>query len=161
MERATFLGRGGAAGLASAAMLLGACAETGTTVLPPYQLANGRMLQDVVSVASDPSGGAPVITSLTTFDVGASEGVRVIARDTASSPGVGQSLAKGLGSAAISTAAIVVAAEVANNNDDRGTTVNASYATSGNTATGGGDAGDIDALTVGCTGRNPNCTPSN
>jgi len=34
-------------------VLVTGCAETVTTPLPAYQLANGRVLQDVVTVAAD------------------------------------------------------------------------------------------------------------
>ena len=119
------------------------CAETATRVLPPYQLANGRVLQDVVTVAADPSGGAPVVTSLTTFDVSRGGATRVVSQASASAPGTGLMVAKGLGSGASTLTAVLVADAI----DDEGDTVNASYATSGNSATDGGNAGDIDAVT--------------
>lgn len=144
--------------------LLAACAESGSRVLPPYQLANGQVLQDVVSVASDASGGAPVITALTTYDVNARGRTRVIARAQASAPGTGQIIAATAGRAVTTTAATVATAAILDEFDDDGgggTVVNATYSTSGNTTTNG-DAGDIDAQTVVCPGADPEaCTPSN
>lgn len=138
----------------AAAVLLGACASTETRVLPPYELANGRMLQDVVTVAADPAGGAPVITSLTTYDVNATDRTVVVARESSSAPGAGLMLAAGLGSAAATSAAILGAAAILDDDDDGrdGDIVNASYSTSGNTATNG-DAGDIDAVSGVLDGR--------
>ena len=91
----------GAATLA-AVLLLSGCADTQTRVLPAYALANGRVHQDVVTVAADGSGGAPVITSLTTYDVSSRRQSVVIARESASAPGVGLAMASGLGGAVIS-----------------------------------------------------------
>ncbi|WP_143042386.1 hypothetical protein [Citreimonas salinaria] len=127
--------------------LLGACAESATTVLAPYQLANGRVLQDVVSVASDASGGAPVLTSLTTYDVSHAAGTVVIARESASAPGVGLAMADGLGSAAMTSAAILSASAIAAGECNGDTVVDARHGTDGNSATDG-DAGDIDTITA-------------
>lgn len=145
--------------LIPAAFALGACAESGTKVMPPYQLANGQVLQDVVTVAADPTGGAPVVTAASTYDVSHPGRTRMIARDSASAPGTGQILAGSMGRAVATTATAVVLADALDGPGD--TNVNASYATSGNTAEGGGDAGDIDAQTVTCPGENPVCNPSN
>ena len=126
------------------------CAQSQTTVLPSYQLDNGRRLQDVVSVAADPSGGAPSVTALTTYDI-SGHTTHVVARNAGSSPGVGVAVASGLGAAAGGALAGVATAAILHELDDNGTTVNASYATAGNTATNG-DAGDIDAVTAGNLG---------
>lgn len=134
-----------AAALAAVVLLFG-CAISQTRVLPPYALANGRVLQDVITVAADGSGRAPVITALTTYDVSKPRRAVVIARESAFAPGVGLEMASGLGSAAVTSAAILGAAAIVDDGDGNGdTVVNASYATSGNT-TSNGDAGDIDAI---------------
>lgn len=141
---------------------LAACAETRTTALPAYQLANGRVLQDVVTVAADQSGGAPVLTALTTYDVSDPGRTIVIARESASAPGAGLGMASGFGSAAITSAAILGSAAILDETGgDRETVVNASYATSGNTATGGGDAGDVDAITAAVDDCGSDCSASN
>lgn len=147
--------------MAPALLLATACAETATTALPAYQLANGRLLQDVVTVAADPSGGAPVLTALTTYDVSDPGQTVVIARESASSPGVGSAMASGLGGAALTSAAILGSAVILDDGSSGDTVVNASYATAGNTATGGGDAGDIDALTTAVGVCGSDCSASN
>jgi hypothetical protein len=147
-----------------APLALAACAQSNTQVLPPYQLANGQVLQDVVSVAADPSGGAPVITALTTYDVDAGGRTQVVTHAQSSAPGTGQALASGAGRVAAGvTAAVVTAAVIEEIDDDGGggTVGNSTFNTSGNTATRG-DAGDIDAQTVVCLGAGREaCTPSN
>lgn len=142
-------------------MVLTACAETGTTTLPTYRLANGRVLQDVATVATDEAGGAPVLTVITTYDVSDPGKTVVIARESASAPGVGLALASGLGGAAVTSAAILGAAVILDDHNGGGDVVNASYATSGNTATGGGDAGDIDAITASVEQCGSDCSASN
>lgn len=146
---------------AAALVLVTACAETATTPLPAYRLANGRILQDVVTVAADPSGGAPVLTALTTYDVSDPGATVVIARESASAPGVGSAMASGLGGAALTSAAILGSAVILDGGNGGDTVVNASYATAGNTATGGGDAGDIDALTTAVGDCGSGCRASN
>lgn len=148
-------------GLLAVPLALAGCAETQTTVLPAYQLANGQVLQDVVSVAAHKSGGAPVVTALTTYDVTIPGRTAVLARESASAPGVGLEMASGLGSAALTSAAILGSAAILDDQANGDTVVNASYATSGNTATGGGDAGDIDALTGAVGECGYNCSASN
>ena len=163
----------------AAVLLLSGCASTQTRVLPAYALANGRVHQDVVTVAADGSGGAPVITSLTTYDVSSRRQSVVIARESASAPGVGLAMASGLGGAVISSAAVLGAAlildedgdgigdtvvntEVVDENEEGSgdTVVNASYATSGNTTTRG-DAGDIDAISAAVDDCGSDCSASN
>ncbi|MCZ4260607.1 hypothetical protein O4G76_07100 [Limimaricola sp. G21655-S1] len=146
---------------AVAFVLVTGCAETITTTLPAYQLANGRVLQDVVTVAADRSGGAPVLTAMTTYDVSDLGRTVVIARETASSPGIGTAMASGLGGAALTSAAILGSAAILEDGDGGDTVVNASYATAGNTARGGGDAGDIDALTAAIGDCGSDCSASN
>ncbi|WP_147115148.1 hypothetical protein [Tateyamaria sp. syn59] len=142
-------------------VMVTACAETGTTALPAYQLANGRVLQDVVTVAGNQSGGAPVLTALTTYDVSEPGRTVVIARESASTPGVGTAMASGLGAAALTSAAILGSAVILNGENSGDTVVNASYATAGNTASDGGDAGDIDALTAAVGDCGSGCSASN
>jgi hypothetical protein len=152
---------------ALALVTLSACAAPGTQVLPPYQLANGQTMQDVVTVAADPSGGAPVITALTTYDVGRRGTTRVIARESASAPGPGQLIAAGAGQAVIAGATVLAVDAITDGDGTEvtggsGTTVNATFNTSGNSATDGGDAGDIDGQVVVCPRADPDsCTPSN
>lgn len=146
---------------AVALVLVTGCAETKTTALPAYQLANGRVLQDVVTVAADGAGGAPVLTALTTYDVSDPGQTVVIARESASAPGVGTAMASGLGGAALTSAAILGSAVILDEGSGGDTVVNASYATAGNTAMGGGDAGDIDALTAAVGECGSNCSASN
>lgn len=136
------------------AFLLGACAQSATTVLPTYTLANGQVLQDVVTTAADPSGGAPVMTALTTYDVTVQGQTAMIGRESASSLGPGLILAGAFGSAAVIAAVDAL--------DDNGGSLvqNSTYATIGNTATGGGDAGDIDAVTAAWDCRE-DCSVSN
>ena len=126
-------------------MALTACAQSGSTIGDPYQLANGRVMQDVVTVAADPSGGAPVVTAVTTYDVSETGRTTVIGRNSGSGPGLAQSIT----GAAVTAAGIVGAAAVAAEASGCRSTVNASYNPRGNVATGGGDAGDIDAVTAG------------
>ena len=140
--------------------LSASCAETTTTALPAYQLANGRIVQDVVTVAADGSGGAPVITALTTYDVSEPGTTLVIARESASAPGVGLLLAS-TGAAAVTSAAVLGTALLLDEEDESATVVNASYATSGNSATGGGDAGDIDSVTAAFGECGTDCSVSN
>ncbi|PHP28655.1 hypothetical protein [Limimaricola cinnabarinus] len=146
---------------AVALVLMTGCAEMRTTALPAYQLANGRVLQDVVTVAADGSGGAPVLTALTTYDVSDPGQTVVIARESASSPGVGTAMASGLGGAALTSAAILGSAVILDEGNGGDTVVNASYATAGNTATGGGDAGDVDALTAAVGECGSDCRANN
>ncbi len=47
--------------------LVAACAAPETKVLAPYQLADGRTYQDVVSIGSNGRGTAPTVTTLTTY----------------------------------------------------------------------------------------------
>ncbi|WP_144431736.1 hypothetical protein [Jannaschia seosinensis] len=103
-----------------------------------------------------------MLTALTTYDISQPGKTIVIARESASSPGVGSVMASGLGSAAVTSAAILGSAAILDGHNDGDTVVNASYATSGNTAMGDGDPGDIDALTaaVGDCGRG-DCSASN
>lgn len=140
-----------------AAFGLSACAASNTQVLPAYQLANGQVLQDVVTIAADPSGGAPVITSVATYDLNSRAGARAVASASASGPGVGQTLA-GAGGRIVGGVATIAAAEALS--DGGGNTVNSVIQTAGNTATNG-DAGDIDAQVVVCPGDDPICNPSN
>jgi hypothetical protein len=142
-------------------LALAGCADSGTQVLPPYELANGRVLQDVVTVAADRSAGAPVITALTTYDVHAGGEARVVSHASASAPGTGQLIAAGLGQVGTGVTAAVIADAILDDDDDDGggTMVSSVYNTSGNTADGG-DAGDIDAVTVVCPG-DPRCSVSN
>jgi hypothetical protein len=146
---------------AAGLLALSACAETATTALPAYTLANGRTVQDVVTVATDGSGGAPVLTTLTTYDVSDPGETIVVARESASAPGLGLALASGFGGAAVKAAAILGAAAILDEDGEGDTVVNSSYATSGNTATDGGDAGDIDAVTAAVGDCGSDCSASN
>ena len=60
--------------LALAAVIVAAivtgCARSSTQVLEPYTLADGRAYQDVVTVAADERGAAPVVTHVKTFRLG-------------------------------------------------------------------------------------------
>lgn len=46
---------------------LAACATPETKVLPPYQLADGRTYQDVVTIGSNGKGTSPTVTTVTTY----------------------------------------------------------------------------------------------
>lgn len=76
-------------------------------------------------MAADGSGGAPVITALTTFDVSERRRTVVVVRDSASGAGVGAEMASALRGAAVTAAAILGSTAIL---DDRegDTTVNAS-----------------------------------
>ena len=124
--------------------LLGACATPGTRVLPAYTLDNGAVLQDVVTIGGDPGGGAPSLTVVTTYDLSVPGTANVVSREHAAGAAIGPQVAKGLSLGLPIAGGAIGAAALADGDDTRVT--NASYATSGNTATGG-DAGDIDAVT--------------
>jgi len=70
-------------------------------------------------------------------------------------------MASGLGGAALTSAAILGSAAILEDGEGGDTVVNASYATAGNTAHGGGDAGDIDALTAAIGDCGSACSASN
>ena len=52
-----------------AAFVCGGCAKPSTMVLEPYALADGTMFQDVVTIAADERGTAPVVTHTKTFEL--------------------------------------------------------------------------------------------
>lgn len=138
-------------GLAAALLALSGCTKSSSTPGSPYELANGRVMQDVVTVAADPSGGAPVVTSVTTYDVSERGRTTVIGSASGSGPGLAQAVV----GAAVSSVGLVGAAAIAANANGCRSTVNASYVTNNNSAAGGGDVGDVDAVTAGgCNGRN-------
>ena len=146
---------------AALAALLVACATPGTTVLPAYTLDNGAVLQDVVTIGGDPGGGAPSLTVVTTYDLSVPGTATVVSREHAAGAAIGPQVAKGLSLGLPIAAGAVGAAALADGDDTRVT--NTSYATAGNTATDGGDAGDIDAVTqvIGSCDGADGCDASN
>ena len=129
-------------------------------MLPAYTLENGAVLQDVVSIGGDGSGGAPSLTVVTTYDLSRPGTATVVAREHAAGAAIGPQVAKGLSLGLPIAAGAVGAAALADGDDTRIT--NASYATAGNSATGG-DAGDIDAVTqvIGSCDGADGCDVSN
>ena len=129
-------------------------------MLPAYTLENGAVLQDVVSIGGDGSGGAPSLTVVTTYDLSRPGTATVVAREHAAGAAIGPQVAKGLSLGLPIAAGAVGAAALADGDDTRIT--NASYATAGNSATGG-DAGDSDAVTqvIGSCDGADGCDVSN
>lgn|GEM_PF-5077536 len=74
-------------GLVMVAAALAACATSGTQVLPTYTLADGTQLQDVVTIAADKTGSAPVVTHTKTFKLGRN-GPEIVAQASGSAPGM-------------------------------------------------------------------------
>ncbi len=139
------------------ALLGAACTTPHTTVLPAYTLENGAVLQDVVTVGGDPDGGAPSLTTVTTYDLSEPGAVAVVSREHAAGAAIGPQVAKGL-SLGVPIAVGAIAA-----GDDETRITNTSYQTSGNVAYDGGDAGDIDAVTqvIGSCAGGASCDTSN
>ena len=81
------------------------CAKPSTLVLEPYALADGKMYQDVVTIAADETGTAPVVTHSKTFELrtgykgGRGTSSEPVATASGSSPG----LVSTLSSAAVSS----------------------------------------------------------
>ena len=102
------------------------CATPGTQVMPAYELHNGAVFQDVVMVATDRRGTAPVITTLTTYDVSEDRNAVVVSREFAQGAGGMTSLMQGFGLAMPVAAGAAIAAAL----DDGNETVisNTSYA---------------------------------
>jgi len=73
--------------IAACALAVVGCATSGTQVLPEYQLADGTRMQDVVTIASDESGTAPVVTHTKTFKFGR-QGPEMVAQASGSTPGM-------------------------------------------------------------------------
>lgn len=138
--------------------LLASCTSPETKVLPAYTLANGAVLQDVVTIGGDPDGGAPSLTVVTTYDLGTPGAATLVAREHAAGKAIGPEIAGALG-LGVPIAIGAIGAAVASDGDRVTST---SYQTSGNVSYGG-DAGDIDAVTQNidtCSGTQ-SCTPSN
>lgn len=68
------------------AFVVAGCARPETTVLKPYQLADGTRLQDVVTIGADTSGTAPVLTHVKTFRLGGKRGAEIVADGVGSGP---------------------------------------------------------------------------
>lgn len=101
-----------------ASLAVAGCATTSKTeVLPSYTLDNGQRLQDVVTVASEEEGAAPVITVVKTFDVSHSDTV-LVSHDSASQPGMGVVVAGALAGSVPTAAAIVGAAAIEDDDGD-------------------------------------------
>lgn len=96
--------------------LLAACTTSQTDVLAPYTLANGQYMQDVVTVATDKSGGAPIVTVVNTYDVSARKAA-LISHDAASSPGLATVIAGGLAGSIPNALATVGAAALQENDE--------------------------------------------
>jgi hypothetical protein len=123
--------------------LLAACTTSQTDVLAPYTLANGQFMQDVVTVATDEKGAAPIVTVVNTYDVSRPR-AELVSHDAASSPGLATVIAGGLAGSIPNAVATVAAAALRepdriNINDcvttQQGTSV-------GGEAGNGGDGGD-------------------
>lgn len=146
--------------VAACATMSAGCATTGTRVLAPYQLANGAQLQDVVTIAGDPGGGAASITAVSTYDVSRPGQAVLVARDHAAERAIGALVAGGFAAGIPIAAGVVGAAAI--RGADRKLIQSTSYSTSGNISYGG-DAGDIDAANqaIGDCRERDSCTISN
>ena len=111
-------------------------------MLPPYTLANGSQLQDVVTVAGDPKGGAPSLTVVTTYDVSRKDYTTMLSREFAAGEPIGPEIAKGLALGVPIAIGAIGAAAV--RGEDKSFVQQTSYTTKGNISYNG-DAGDIDA----------------
>lgn len=146
--------------LAAVALGLSACATPGNEVLPPYRLANGAQLQDVVTIAGDRKGGAPSLTVVSTYDVTEPGTVVLVSREHGAGQPPGRALVQGLAFGI--PVAIGAIASAAIRGADETLIQETNYSTQGNISYGG-DAGDIDAANqaIGeCSGRDQ-CTVSN
>lgn len=79
---------------------LAACASPQTTALEPVTLSNGQKVQGVVSIAAHPSGAAPAVTMLQSFDVSTPGTTVLLATESATSAGISTVLAGSLPGAA-------------------------------------------------------------
>jgi hypothetical protein len=131
--------------------LLAACTTSQTDVLAPYTLANGQYMQDVVTVATDKKGAAPIVTVVNTYDV-SRQRAELVSHDAASSPGLATVIAGGLAGSIPNAVATVAAAAL--REPDRINIDNADCNTSqqgtsiGGEGGEGGDGGD-GGLSVG------------
>lgn len=81
-------------------LLLAACSAPQVSALDPVTLANGQKVQGVVTVAAHPSGTAPAITMIQSFDVSESGKTVLLATETAKSAGIATAAAGALPGAA-------------------------------------------------------------
>lgn len=139
---------------------LAACATPSSHVLPPYTLSNGAQLQDVVTIAGDPGGGAPSLTVLTTYDVSRRDYTVMLSREFAAGQPVGPEIGKGLALGVPIAIGAIGAAAI--RGEDKSFVQATSYTTQGNISYGG-DAGDIDAANqaIETCSAEGGCTVSN
>ncbi len=130
------------AAVSGTALLSIGCATPANHVLSPYTLVNGAVLQDVVTIAGDPQGGAPSVTVVSTYDVTQADEVELVSREHGVGPPLGPAIARGL-SLGVPIAIGAIGAAAARNQDET-FIQETNYSTQGNISYGG-DAGDIDA----------------
>ena len=119
--------------------LLAGCTTSQTDVLAPYTLANGQYLQDVVTIATDERGGAPIVTVVNTYDINEPNRARLLSHDAAFSPGLATVIAGGLAGSIPNAIATVGAAAV--HKPDRDCNINQNQSQQGTSIGGTGGAG--------------------